>query len=60
MALEPRWFVSADEPYARQLYALCHPGEPQRPAHWFHAHPTLVIPAAAELIAMTSFTLSSG
>ena len=53
-----RWYGATDEPYARDLFALCHPTWPDRPEHWFHAHPTLVLPGRTRLLGMTSFTLS--
>lgn len=53
--MTPRWYAADDDAKVRALYAVCHPGWPERPPHWFHAHPTLVLDDVA---GMTSFTLS--
>lgn len=57
-----RWATPGDETAIRALFAKCHPGNPQRPEHWYQAVPTLVAEAGEypvlEMVGFTSFTLS--
>jgi len=46
-----------DDIEVRAIYALCHPGWPQRPPRWFEAHPTLVLEDHNEIVGYTSYAV---
>ena len=49
-----------EEKMVREIYAVCHPNLPPRPAEWYWAYPTIVIVQANVVVGFTSFSLSPG